>query len=124
MSAIAEASLELTVTSADGITLHHKAKKRWSPAAALVNGQRATISLPASTYTALTVPTGAKAMGILLPVSAVSLTLKGNTSDVGITLSPSSSFVGLDCLISLGTTPTPGILNGNTSATTCEVIFF
>jgi hypothetical protein len=124
MSAIAEASLELTVTSADGITVHHKSKKRWSPAAALVNGKRETVSLTASTFTALSPPTGARAVAILLPTSATSLTLKGVTGDgTGIAISPSSSFVGVDCLISLGGSPSIGIANGSASAVSVDVIW-
>lgn len=124
MSAIAEVSLEITVSSADGLTIHHKGKKRWSPAAALVNGKRETVSLTASAFTALSPPTGAKAVAILLPTTATSLTLKGVTGDgTGIAISPSSAFPGIDCLISLGATPSIGIANGATSAVSIEVIW-
>jgi len=124
MSAVAEVKLELHCENGDGTTVHHKSSKRWSPASGLANGQRSIVSLPGSTYTSISVPTSAKMMAILLPTSAVSLTLKGTSGDTGIPLSPSSGFAGLDCLISLGASPTPGILNGSSTATTCEVIFF
>lgn len=124
MANVATMKLELTCEGANGVTLSHDPPaKRWSPATALAGGQRQTVSLPATTNTAITVPTGAKLMAILLPTSAISIQLKGNNSDTGVSLSPSSNALGADCVLSLGATPTPILYNGDSSATSCEVIF-
>lgn len=86
------------------------------------NGKRETVSLTgSSTFTALTVPSGAKAVLILVGTNA-SLTLKGVTGDTGIALTPSSNAAGYPVLLPLGTSPSIGILNAGTTASV-EVIW-
>lgn len=74
-------------------------------------GQWQPLSLAASVFTALTVPTGAKA--VLLDLGqAVSLTLKGLTGDTGIVLCAATAPLGVPVVLPLGTAPSIGILNG------------
>lgn len=81
-----------------------------------------TISINASTFQALTVPTGAKALIIELG-SAVSITLKGVTGDTGVKLTPASDPLGLPAIIPLGASPSIGILNGDASAVSIPLIW-
>lgn len=87
-----------------------------------INGKRETVSLTGSAFTALTVPSGAKAV-LILCQDKVSLTLKGVTGDTGIAITPASSPVSVPVLVPLGATPSIGILNGG-STTTVEVVWF
>ena|SRR5438445_9899757 len=73
-------------------------------------------------FTALSVPTGSKAVRIRTS-GAVSLTLKGVTGDVGVTISPATGAITDDLYLTLGTTPSIGILNGGASPVTARVIF-
>jgi hypothetical protein len=123
MSAVAEVKIEVTVESGDGITARHKSSKRWSPAAALATGKVESVSLTGSAFTALSPPTGAKAVALVLPTSAESLTLKGVTGDTGIVLSPASGFVGCDALIPLGSSPSIGITNGDSTTVVIQAIW-
>jgi len=86
------------------------------------NGQRQTISCTGSAFTALTVPSGAQLL-IILPGTAISLTLKGVTGDTGITIAPASNPIRFPLIIPLGATPSIGIANGNASAQEVELIW-
>lgn len=84
------------------------------------NGQRQTVSLSGSAFTALTVPSGAK--GIFIPSPPVSLTLKGVTGDTGVTITGATTN-GVPIMLPLTGTPSLGLANGGSSATV-DVIFF
>lgn len=94
---------------------------RWSPGAGN-NGTRQTVTITASTFTALSPPSGAKAVALILG-TATGLTLKGITGDTGTTLTPSSSPLGLDAILPLGATPSIGIASSNASNQTIEVLW-
>jgi hypothetical protein len=79
-------------------------------------------SIATATYQAFTIPTGAKLMLVYLG-DAVSMTLKGNTADTGVPVSPSSGPLGLDLVVPLGASPTPGILNGHSGTQSVWVAF-
>lgn len=112
----------IRIDDADGTKIMHSPEpKRFGPGVT-PNGKRETVSLPGSTYTALTVPSGAKHLYIILG-TAVSLTIKGASGDTGIPILPSSNPTGADLSTPLGASPTPGILNGSASTQTVEVIW-
>lgn len=79
--------------------------------------QQQTFTITASTFNAITVPSGAKA--ILISAVTGGATLKGVTGDTGIKL-------GTNCptLIPLGTTPSIGILDTSGSTQTVQLYFF
>jgi len=123
MAAVARVKVEAIVEENGGrIANQAKRESRFVPGVG--NGQRQTVSLTGSAFTALTVPSGAKAVMILLG-TAVSLTLKGVTGDTGITIAPASAPIA-DAFICLplGATPSIGIANGSASAQSVEVIWF
>lgn len=111
----------LKVVSENGVALNHQRHLRFLPGAG-TNGLRQSVTLAAG-FNALTVPSGAKLLVLLLG-SAVSLTLKGITGDsASVTLAPASSPIGLDAWIPLGASPVVGILNGSASSQTIETIW-
>ena len=79
--------------------------------------QQQTVTLTASTFVAITVPTGAKA--VLISKLTGAATLKGVTGDTGIAL-------GTNCptLIPLGTTPSLGITDTSTVTQTAQLFWF
>jgi len=86
--------------------------------------KREQVTVAASTFTALSPPTGAKAVLIDMG-SALSLTLKGVTGDTGIAIMPSSSPTPVPVLLPLGTSPSIGITSayGSGQAVTVWWIF-
>lgn len=76
--------------------------------------KRETVSLTGSAFTALTAPSGAKHV-IILPGTAVSLTLKGVTGDTGVALTPASSPTGAPISLPVSS-PSIGIYNGGSTA--------
>lgn len=112
---------ELSVQTATGYSVREGREMRFNP---LGSGTRQRVTLTASTFTALTVPTGAQFMAVILnpgtPLTA--LTLKGVTGDTAIPLMPSTNPAGFDLLIPINTTVI-GILNSSLSNQTCDVIF-
>lgn len=82
------------------------------------SGKHEQVSLSGSAFTALTVPTGAKAVIIVPASGAGALTIKGITGDTGSTVRPSSNpITDLPLILPLGTTPSIGILNSGSSTT-------
>lgn len=79
--------------------------------------QQQTVTLTASSFTAITVPTGAKAL--LISALTGAATLKGVTGDTGIAL-------GINCptLIPLGTTPSIGITDTSGSNQSVALYWF
>jgi hypothetical protein len=121
MSVIATLDYRLQTLSPQGLGLAQTNQSRWAPGAG-VGGVRETITLAASVFTAISVPTGSKAIIIILG-SATSLTLKGATGDAtGIALCPATNPTGLDLIMPLGASPSIGILNGLASPQNIEVI--
>jgi hypothetical protein len=104
-----------------GLGLAQTNQSRWSPGAGLA-GKRETITLTASVFTALSPPTGAKLLMLILG-SATSLSLKSVTGDAGIPIAPSSNPTGIDLIMPLGASPNVGILNGLASDQQIEAIW-
>ena len=98
-------------------------RARWSTGSSTSLGiVRQKVTLTASVFTALTVPSGAKSV-IIKVGSATSLTIKGITGDQGIPIAPASNPLGLPVVLPLGASPSIGILNGLGSDQSVEVIF-
>jgi hypothetical protein len=122
MASIVTLKAEISVRSADGLEGQHApAASRWAPGAG-TNGKRETVTLTASAFTALSPPSGAKAVALILG-TATGLTLKGVTGDTGVALVPSTNPLGIDAILPLGTTPSLGITSSNTSSQTIEVLW-
>ena len=81
-----------------------------------------TVTISGSSFQTLTVPTGAKAVIILLG-TAVSITLKGITGDTRIANTPSSNPLGLPIILPLASGPSIGLRNGDASAVSIPVIW-
>lgn len=110
MASTATLELDLDVmASAGGTAISYEARHRWAPGTI----KRETVSLiGASTFTALSPPSGSKAVILLIPTTAASLTLKGVSGDAtGIAIVPATGFIGLPIIVPLGTSPSIGILN-------------
>jgi hypothetical protein len=86
--------------------------------------KREVVTAAGSTFTALSPPTGAKAVLIRPPAGAVSLTLKGVTGDTGVTVAPASSPIQGTLFLTLGASPSLGITNGNATDRAVEVTWF
>lgn len=76
--------------------------------------QQQTVTLTASTFSSITVPTGAKA--VLITGLTGAARLKGVTGDTGITMAANCSI-----LIPLGTTPSLGILEASAADQTLQL---
>jgi hypothetical protein len=70
-----------------------------------------------STFTTLSPPTGAKAVLIIPPSGTTSLTMKGITGDSGTTIVPASTPILAPLFVTLGATPSLGILNAGATVT-------
>lgn len=80
-------------------------------------GKKEPVFLSGGLYTALTVPSGAKAYVIEIPTSATSLTFKGATGDTG---QPVDGTLSVPITMPIRGTATPGFTN-NGSDVTVEV---
>jgi ABC-type transporter Mla maintaining outer membrane lipid asymmetry ATPase subunit MlaF len=78
------------------------------------SGKLEEITLAAATFQALTVPTGAVLLVGRVVSGATTVTLKGNTADVGVVLQ-SGTLTAMPFCLPLGTTPTPGLLASGTT---------
>ena len=116
MSSFAKVDVSFEVKNSEFVrTLSDKRAIRFSPGTNLPDGKREAVSLVgSSTFTALSPPSGAKAVMIFVE-SNVSLTLKGVTGDGGIAITPSSNVVGVPVVLPLGSSPTLGILNAGST---------
>lgn len=122
MAALVEVWNQLTISDSGGVAQHHENRIRFAPGAG-TTGKRETVSIAASAFTALSPPTSSKAVALILN-GATGLTLKGVTGDgTGITLTPSSNPISMDCFIPLGSSPSIGLLSANASIQTIEVIW-
>lgn len=104
-----------------------KSRAAWLPATALPNGKRETVTLTLSAFTALSPPTGAKALVIEWDKepndSIINLTLKGVTGDTGIKLIPSSAQPRIPLVLPLGASPSIGIANAEASNQVIEILW-
>ena len=122
MASFVTLTQELRIDSADGNQGGRSPiTTRWVPGAG-VNGKREQITLTASAFTALSPPTSAKAVMLILG-TAINLTLKGVTGDTGTKLVPATLPLGFDAIIPLGASPSIGITSAHTSDQTIEVIW-
>jgi hypothetical protein len=112
MASIVTIENALRVEDSDGHSLEFGTPTRFSMGVASDSSDIRAVSLAGSGFTALAVPTGAKAVRIWLPATAVSLTLKGITGDTGIAITPSSNALALPVTLPLASAPSIGILNG------------
>lgn len=116
MAAIARVSLEISVTDDNGAVQDYSLPPiQFAPGA--LHPKREVVSFTGtSTFTALSPPTGSKLCVIFLPNTATSCTLKGVTGDgTGVTVVPASNATGLPLVISLGATPSIGLLNAGST---------
>ena len=81
-----------------------------------------SVTINAATFQALSPPANAKALVIQLG-TAESITLKGITGDTGVKLTPAANPLGLPAVIPLGNSPSIGLLNGDGSAVTIDLIW-
>lgn len=79
--------------------------------------QQQTVTLTASTFSSITVPTGAKA--VLITGFTGAARLKGVTGDTGIVME-----ANCPVLVPLGTTPSLGILEASAADQTLQVYWF
>jgi phage baseplate assembly protein gpV len=111
-----------SVLNDDGVdVMPDEREYRWTVAAGVL--AREEVSLTGSAFTALTVPTNAKKVRLIIPAAAVSLTLKGVTGDTGTTITPASNYIGGTVELTLGASPSLGILNGSATARTITAIW-
>jgi hypothetical protein len=120
MAAIVEVALRVSILDEDGVN-NFERTTRFPPGSG-GSGKREPVTLSVG-WNAFTVPGGAKALIIIPASTAASLTLKGASGDAtGVAIVPASNPTGQPLLVSLGTSPTIGILNGG-SATTAQLIW-
>lgn len=121
MAVQATLDYRLSTNSPTGIGIGQTNQSRWTPGAGA--GQRQTISLPASTFTAIPVPSGAKVV-ILILGGAVSLVLKGITGDSNsMTLTPATNPLGIDAMFPAGPAMVFGLLNNALVSQSIEALF-
>lgn len=82
-----------------------------------VSGKTETITLSAA-FTALSPPTGATWVAMRVVTGAVTLTLKGITTDTGVVLQ-SAALGTLPLCLPLGTSPSIGILSDGAATIDC-----
>src|SRR5690349_9701292 len=116
MASLVEVFARVTVTDATGLISNRELPVQRFSLGVGNAPVRQEVSLTGGAFTALTVPTGAKLLQILTN-GTPSLVLKGVTSDTGIALSPATGALIIDQLLTLGTSPSIGILNNGTTAT-------
>ena len=122
MAARVELKTDMTVLSNEGfpVVLDERIA-RW-PALA-DNGKREVVSLPATTFTALTVPSGASCVMMFPKTTSDTLLLKSITGDGGIAITPASNVLPIPVILPLGASPNIGILNSGSSAETIELLW-
>jgi hypothetical protein len=121
MAASAILTYDLVVYGDNGIAQRQRRTVR-IPIGAGTSGKRETVTIAASTFTALSPPTGSKLLVLILG-NATGLTWKGVTGDTGTTGVPTSNPLGIDAIIPLGATPSFGITSSNASDQTVEALW-
>lgn len=116
---LAEVKIALTVREGDDVVVDLDFEGTRFSSSVL---KQETISINASTFQALTIPTGAKLLVIDVG-TAISLTAKGVTGDTGVKIAPTSNPLGIPAILPLGTSPQIGILNGDTNAVSINLIW-
>lgn len=122
MAQLAAFKYELTVEGPTGVEHHLKDEKFFVPVTTAGAGHQ-RVSCTASTFTPITIPTGAQFIAIA-PGTATGLTLKGITGDTGFPLVPTSNPSGICCFFTLGATPSVGIANSVAAAQVVDVWIF
>lgn len=84
--------------------------------------KREVVTISATTFQALSPPTGAAA-ALIYPGASVSLTLKGVTGDTGIACAPTSLPKEIPLLIPLGASPSIGVYNGHSASQSLTVVW-
>lgn len=122
MASMVEIYLRANVTTENGLAINMETPPvRFGSAAGLPKQE--VVSLTGSAFTALSPPTGSKAL-IIRPGLATSLTLKGITGDsASLTIAPAANPLGGDMLFYLGAAPVLGILNGSVSAQSVTLLW-
>jgi hypothetical protein len=121
MAATATLRISLEVIGNDGtLAQSYESTTRFVPGTG--NGKRETVALPAATFTTLTAPTSSQYLILVPAAGATSLYLKSVTGDGGILIEKSSAPLNGPKVISLGASPSIGILNSG-AVTTCEAIW-
>lgn len=120
MASLGLLDLQISVQDPQGAAFHRAKYARFTPLAP--NGVVQSISLAGSTFTALTVPTGAKRMAIFLN-GATLISLKGVTGDAGISLVGATADPADVVYLPINTTVI-GLLNSLATAQVVEVVFF
>ena len=110
---LCEMEPRLAVLGPDGTQEFVLPPIRWVPGSLLPKRER--VSLTGSAFTALSPPSGAKAV-LIDPDTSVSLTIKGITGDTGTVITPSSAPLGIPVILPLGSAPSIGIANGSATA--------
>lgn len=117
MGSIADIETRVKITTNGGSTIPYPQTEHRFALGSADDGKRESVSLTgSSTFTALTVPSGAKGVRILLPATATSLTLKGVTGDTGVTIVGASGYTGLPIVLPVSS-PSIGILNAGSTVT-------
>lgn len=122
MAATATLKISLEVIGNDGaLAQSYESTTRFVPGTG--NGKRETVALPAATFTALTAPTSSQYLILIPAAGATSLYLKSVTGDSpGVLIEKSSAPLNGPKVISLGASPSIGILNSG-AVTTAEAIW-
>ena len=119
--ALAKIRIQLTVQGDEGLGLSLSEDRTISWATSVVKREQVSLA-GSSTFTALSPPSGAKAVLICPPSGTTSLTAKGVTGDTGTTIVPASTPILAPLFLTLGATPSLGILNAG-STVVADVIW-
>ena len=103
----------LSTSNTHGVQQQDSQTVRWTLGISGSAGKRETVSLTGSAFTALSPPTGARAVALFIG-STASLTLKGVTGDTGTVLTGSSTY-GIPAILPISS-PSIGIYNGGSTA--------
>lgn len=114
--ALAKLRIQLSVEGDEGQGLILSEDRTVTWAASVVKREQVSLA-GSSTFTALSPPSGSKAVLIIPPSGTTSLTMKGVTGDTGTTIVPASTPILAPLFLTLGATPSVGVLNGGSSVT-------
>ncbi len=115
MAALCEVSLRITVTDSSGVVQNYELPAiRFSPGVGNLPVVQ-EVSCTGGVFTAFVIPAGSK-LCLIRSGTNPSLSIKADTGSTNIPITPSSNVLGLDQLISLGSSPALGIFNGGSTA--------
>ena len=118
MAATVDVKTIVTVMTTEGHVVPYPPTENRFAQGTAGDGKREPVTLTgSSTFNALSPPSGAKGVRILLPSTAASLTLKGVTGDgTGIVIVGASGYTGLPIVLPLSSASI-GILNAGSTVT-------